>query len=205
VSHACTSTGPTNDIIIDNVDPGFSATGSWWASGYPNPYGTDSLGADVSQGSTATWTPSITQAGQYSVYAWWTSGEGRINDAKYTINHAQGTSTVTVNQKQNGGMWNLLGSFNLVAGNSGFVRINDSSTDPNYVAGQVSDSVCADAIKFVFSGGSSCIHKSEIPPCDGCVSMSELTAFITRWKLSNVDVTLKELMEAIGLWKKGGC
>jgi len=38
---------------------------------------------------------------------------------------------------------------------------------------------------------------------DGCVSNTELFAFIDRWQVSNVDVTLKELMEAIGLWKRG--
>ena len=49
----------------------------------------------------------------------------------------------------------------------------------------------------------SCIHKSEIPPCDGCVSGTELNAFISRWQINNQDVTLRELMEAIGLCKKG--
>jgi hypothetical protein len=37
------------------------------------------------------------------------------------------------------------------------------------------------------------------------VDTTELTAFIDRWKINNQDVTLKELIEAIGLLKKGGC
>jgi len=40
---------------------------------------------------------------------------------------------------------------------------------------------------------------------DGCVSQPELMSFISRWYTSNTDVTLKELMEAIGFWKMGGC
>jgi hypothetical protein len=52
---------------------------------------------------------------------------------------------------------------------------------------------------------SSCIHTSEIPPCDGCIDGPELDAFIGRWYLDSSDPTLKELMEAIGLWKHGGC
>jgi len=40
---------------------------------------------------------------------------------------------------------------------------------------------------------------------DGCVSQPELFAFIDRWKVNNQDVTLKELIEAIGLYKRGGC
>jgi hypothetical protein len=161
------------------------------------------VAADVNQGSTATWTPTITQAGFYSVYAWWTAGTGRINDAKYTITHANGTAVVIANQKLNGGQWNLLGNFTFNSGTSGFVRVNDSSTDPNYIPNQVSDSVGADAIRFVYIGPS-CIHKSDLD-CSGCVSMAELQAFISRWYISNQDVTLRELMEAIGLWKRSGC
>jgi len=47
-----------------------------------------------------------------------------------------------------------------------------------------------------------CAHKSD-STCDGCVDMNELTTFIGRWYISNADVTLKEIIEAIGLWKRG--
>ena len=46
-------------------------------------------------------------------------------------------------------------------------------------------------------------HRSD-SNSDGCTSYTELFAFIDRWKLSSQDVTLRELIEAIGLWK-GGC
>lgn len=48
-----------------------------------------------------------------------------------------------------------------------------------------------------------CIHKSDNNPCDGCVVMTELSAFLSRWYINNLDVTMKELIEAIGLWNKG--
>jgi len=48
----------------------------------------------------------------------------------------------------------------------------------------------------------SCLHKSD-SSCDGCVDTTELSTFIGRWNVNNQDVTLKELMEAIGFWKKG--
>jgi hypothetical protein len=38
---------------------------------------------------------------------------------------------------------------------------------------------------------------------DGCVDSTELLAFIDRWKVNNQDVTLREIIEAIGLWKRG--
>lgn len=49
---------------------------------------------------------------------------------------------------------------------------------------------------------STCIHKSDLD-CNGCVDTSELMAFIDRWKVDSSNPTLKELIEAIGLWKKG--
>jgi hypothetical protein len=45
-------------------------------------------------------------------------------------------------------------------------------------------------------------HKSDLDG-DGCVDSTELSAFIDRWKMDNVDVTIRELIEAIGLWKRG--
>jgi len=36
-----------------------------------------------------------------------------------------------------------------------------------------------------------------------CYLVAKTLAFIGRWYVNNLDVTLKELMEAIGLWKKG--
>src|SRR4030042_1594917 len=45
-----------------------------------------------------------------------------------------------------------------------------------------------------------CIHKSD-SDCDGCVDNSELSAFISRWQLDSSNPTIRELIEAIGLWK----
>lgn len=59
------------------------------------------------------------------------------------------------------------------------------------------------AILFKQANGSQCIHKSDNNPCDGCVQTGELTAFINRWQISNQDVNLRELIEAIGFWKRG--
>jgi hypothetical protein len=41
---------------------------------------------------------------------------------------------------------------------------------------------------------------------NGCVELSEMVAFMDRWKISSSDVAMPELMETIGLWKSGtGC
>ncbi|MCX6814650.1 MAG: hypothetical protein NTY20_03310 [Candidatus Aenigmarchaeota archaeon] len=48
----------------------------------------------------------------------------------------------------------------------------------------------------------SCFHRADTSQ-NNCIEMSELNAFIDKWKINNLDVTLKDLIEAIGLWKKG--
>jgi hypothetical protein len=48
-------------------------------------------------------------------------------------------------------------------------------------------------------------HPADIDE-DGCVLMEELLAFIDLWKTPSTDVSMPELMDAIGLWKGGlGC
>jgi len=203
-SQICTQGGTQDEIIIDNLDPGFTSSAGndpqgWWGSSYPNQYGTNSIASDVNQGSTGTWTPLISQAGNYEVYAWWTAGDGRINDAKYTINHAGGSDLVVVDQKTNGGQWNYLGTYNFNSGTSGSVSVSDESTDPNYVPGSISDSVCADAVRFLMTDGSACGDADG--DGDGVVSISELINYIGEWKVGNVSIG--ELIDAIGKWKSG--
>jgi hypothetical protein len=48
-------------------------------------------------------------------------------------------------------------------------------------------------------------HRSDAN-LDGCIGLSEMVAFMNRWKVSVADVTMPEMMESIGLWKAGsGC
>ena len=65
----------------------------------------------IPQGETATWAPNT--SGDYAIYAKWTAHANRATDAKYTIQHSGGSDTVAVNQQQNGGQWNLLGTYTL--------------------------------------------------------------------------------------------
>jgi hypothetical protein len=48
-----------------------------------------------------------------------------------------------------------------------------------------------------------CVQKgsADINPCDGCIRQDELLSYIQLWKSG--QATLTNLMEAIGLWKKG--
>jgi len=68
----------------------------------------------VREGATAdafTWTPTIPAADSYQVYARWPASSANTASATYTVIHGGGTTTVTLNQKQNGGTWVSLGSY----------------------------------------------------------------------------------------------
>jgi len=88
----------------------------------------------------ANWTITIPEEGNYSLYARWSAGSNRASNATYTVNHANGETTVNLNQQQNGGQWNLIGAYDFIAGNT-----QVSLTD------QADGYVIADAIKVVSS------------------------------------------------------
>ncbi len=81
------------------------------------------------------------------VYAWWASGSNRAQDAKYSVFHDTGIDTVTVNQTQNGGQWNLLGTYSFTDGllvNPGR-PVNQVRLYNDFTQGSV---VSADAVKY---------------------------------------------------------
>jgi len=141
VSNTATVTVTVNtvsvEVVIDNGDPGTSYTGGWDVSGASGPYGTNSFWSRDGAKYTWSFTPSIT--GNYDVSMWWTTWPSRSTAVPVDIKHSGGTARVTINQQANGGMWNSLGSYSLVAGVSYTVTVT-SQPGPS--------STCADAVKF---------------------------------------------------------
>jgi peptidoglycan/xylan/chitin deacetylase (PgdA/CDA1 family)/lysophospholipase L1-like esterase len=146
VSNAATVTVTVNtvsaEVVVDNGGPGTSFTGGWDISGASGSYGTNSVWSR--DGSKYTWsfTPSVT--GNYDVSMWWTVWPSRSTSVPVDIRHSGGTARVTINQQGNGGKWNSLGSYSLIAGVSYTVTIT-SQPGPS--------STCADAVKFAYLGG----------------------------------------------------
>ena len=123
--------GGTADVVMNQRENGgkwnllgtfpFAAGGS----GYKVSLAESSLGtvaadalyivSDAAPSDSFTWTPTIATAGDYQVFARWVASSTNSSAATYTITHASGTSTATVNQKQNGGVWTLLGTYNFAA------------------------------------------------------------------------------------------
>jgi hypothetical protein len=134
-----------NDVIVDNSA---ATVGGAWSTlvGHPDGYGSDlRYKAEGGGSATVTWTPNVSVAADYKVYAWWIEGSSRATDAPYTIHYNGGSeTTVRVNQKEpgTGGQWNelteLSGPLPFAAGTSGYVVLSDDADGV----------VVADAIKF---------------------------------------------------------
>jgi O-glycosyl hydrolase len=143
ISHAASASARTmggTEVIVDNAQA--EVTGAWTTSTYqPNYYATNYA---VHKRGTGTdrivWRPVLTTDGQYAVYCQLPNGAGdRAPDAVFTVHHATGTATVTVDERASRGGWTLLGTFRFVAGTAGFVDLTDRTTGTY---------VIADAIKF---------------------------------------------------------
>jgi len=132
---------PPGALVIDNGSSGFTVTGTWPTStavtGYEGAhYQTHAAG---SGSAVATWIPALAAAGEYQLYAKWTQHANRASNATYTIHHANGSSAIAVNQQQNGGQWNLLGTFSFTPGANQRIELSD----------QANGYVIADAIELV--------------------------------------------------------
>lgn len=144
-----TTAGGTADIVIDDGDAGCILSGAWvyvtgaGAAAYNGDYWYDS--DSLTETSIAKYTPYIAIAGNYNVYAMWRSGSNRCTSVPYTTYYNGGQQTVYVNQQLNGGVWNLLGTYNFAVGETGYTKVTNKATG--------GDVVIADAVKFEYAGG----------------------------------------------------
>ncbi len=129
------------DVIIDNGEAGTSYTETWNTSGGSEPYGDDSLWAR--DGATYTWAFDSQPAGIYEVLMWWSGYGSRAGNISVDINYDGGSATTSVNQSENAGLWNSLGTYYFNTAGSVTITAANGSTI----------STCADAVLFRFVSG----------------------------------------------------
>ncbi|MCP2323432.1 RHS repeat-associated protein [Hamadaea flava] len=132
-----------NVIVVDDGDAGTSFSGTW-------PYSANALTAkaigadyrynnDATAGNTHTWTPTITEAGDYQVEVHFTSESDRSTATPYTVFYNGGSKAYTVDQTGAAdGVWKTLGVHPFAAGTTGKVVLGDVANK----------SVIADAVRF---------------------------------------------------------
>ena len=81
-------------------------------------YGADYLWTSTEPGGrdAAGWQFSVNETATYEVYVWWSDGTNRTTEAMFAVKQTGGYSFTTMNQQQNGGMWNTLGSSFFISG-----------------------------------------------------------------------------------------
>lgn len=147
----------SGEIILDNLAAGQSDgmrtfTGTWCTSTVAG-LGPDTLYACGGSSESYRWRPTIPSAGTYQVFARWGAHANRSTNVPYRIVHAGGTTMRAVNQRINGGMWNLLGTFSFNAGSTGYVEVLEAT-------GGVTS---ADAVRFVPGAGATPIVVDNLP------------------------------------------
>ena len=131
---------PLADLIVDNLDGARVVTsGPWGLSDYtPGFYAANYLSAAQGSNCVATFRPNLTQSGMYEVYMRYPANASR-GISPVTIAYDGGSYATTVDQRQNGGSWVLLGTFPFIAGPDGAVTISSFAA---------SGYVSADAVRF---------------------------------------------------------
>ncbi len=131
------------EIIVDNTDPGFNASGNWWTSTSTSGYlgGNYRVRATASTSDAATWQATLPDSGTYAVSVRYTAGSNRASAAPYIVYHNGGTTTIQVNQRQNGGQWVSLGNYGMNAGTSTRIALSCWTSSGTYVI--------ADAVRLV--------------------------------------------------------
>ncbi|MEK7949355.1 golvesin C-terminal-like domain-containing protein [Luteolibacter soli] len=139
-------------IVVDETMAQFEGTWTFstsTAGAHLNGYQTD---GNIDKGlKTVSYFPEIPAAGTYPVYLRWSSLNNRANNVPVTINYAGGSTTVTVDQTINGGMWYKLGDFPLAAGTDNSVVIGTTGTTGFVIADAVG--VGVPAVRLLASNG----------------------------------------------------
>lgn len=111
----------TAETIRDNpASANTVCVGTWAAATTPTGlYGANyqTHPAAASSPNSVTWNLAL-PTGTYKGYARWPANATHSTQARYTVIHAAGSTQVTVNQRQDGAEWVLLGTFSMTSANS---------------------------------------------------------------------------------------
>jgi uncharacterized lipoprotein YddW (UPF0748 family) len=122
-------------VVIDNADPGFTASSGWGTSAFSSrPHGADYRFAEPVSASDPAWfRAAIPSAGSYRVEIWHPADAGYNSAAPYIVAADGGNRTITVDQRTGGGQWRPLGDFTLAAGTYNVVGVSRWTSTSGYV------------------------------------------------------------------------
>lgn len=137
-------------IEVDDRDPGFKIISGGWSTseGDLRYLGRQRHHGPGQGGAVARFTLNVPATGRYSVRAWWFAHENRATNTPYKIKHANGTTTVRVNQRVDGSAWNELGRFDFTKGGDHYIEVSNADVADGLVI--------ADAVRLAPIGVAPC-------------------------------------------------
>ncbi len=170
----------TDMLIVDDSSGGFSTQGSWstGTGGYANSYHAAATSASAT--ATAMWTFVPPTTGTYAVYVWFPAPASitRTVDVHYSIDHAGGTTPLTITQARDNSNWRFVGSYPFLGGQAASVRLSNQSSTPGLT-------VLADAIRIGGGVGDVSVQGA---PSSGKPRWEEQAMQYARWVgVPNVD------------------
>jgi pimeloyl-ACP methyl ester carboxylesterase len=136
-------------VVVDETEA--KLAGRWQYSTHTPPYVGLGYLHDQKQGkglSSVTYTPKLPEAGLYEVRLSHCYNIRRSTNTPVTIHHADGESTLRINQQdtpEHKKLFRTLGRYRFAQGTQGWVRISSDGTDGKYVI--------ADAVQFILVNG----------------------------------------------------
>ncbi|MBL9137384.1 MAG: hypothetical protein JNK85_16045 [Verrucomicrobiales bacterium] len=130
---------PVSYLKVDNADGPLRVIKSagWTASTTtPGFWGSDYLHDQNSGKGTKSveYIPTVPTAGWYDVYVFYTAAANRASNVPVEIRHGNGSTTVRVNQRINGGKWVRIGKYWFPKGTRSRVIIRNTGTDGYVIA-----------------------------------------------------------------------
>ncbi|MER8072764.1 exo-alpha-sialidase [Streptomyces sp. NPDC094034] len=117
-------------LVADNDSAAYETLSGEWnnAMGAAGYYGSNYRTHPAGAGSSVVrWRLEVPVSGRYEVAVWYSEHANRASNAPYTVDHADGSTTVRVDQRVRGGQWVSLGSFPFIAGRSASVELSDAA------------------------------------------------------------------------------
>ncbi|WP_405735537.1 exo-alpha-sialidase [Streptomyces sp. NBC_01537] len=144
-----TSGGQPADMpktVADNdFVPGFEDVSDSWTDvnsvtgAYGRSHATHAAGTGTNK---VRFRPDVPMNGVYEVSTWFRAQSGQASNASYVINHADGQTTVPVNETSGGGRWVVLGEYTFSGGGDGTIELSDDADG----------TVIADAVRLAYRG-----------------------------------------------------
>jgi hypothetical protein len=129
-------------LVFDELSSAFvKSSANWYTAQFQCGYNTHAWYTwSTTNPSNATnwgeWRPAVPVDGRYRIDAYipyCNTGKAETGGASYTIQHANGSSTITGNQNANVGLWMPLGEFDLRAGSGNVIRLTDLTTSDDWL------------------------------------------------------------------------